>query len=263
MSVVDKIRKPRRDEEMRMELTEHLGELRSRIVRAIIYLVIAASVCYYKFEPLYKWLFMPMTSAMKMSKMEYKIVFHNIPDAFFVVIQVSLVAGFLLALPFVITELYGFIAPALTKEEKKPLKWVVPSSIFLFFLGVALAYWTAKFAFVWFVDYVRLFPEGVLYQEPKAYVMFMLKLMGIFGLVFQLPVMLMFLAWIGLLRSAVMKKTWRHAILGISVVGLVFTPSNDWFTMAMMIVPVIGLYLISIFLVQIIEKKRDKRLSKL
>ncbi len=263
MSVVDKIRKPRRDEEMRMELTEHLGELRSRIVRSMIYLIVASSVSYYKFEPLYAWLFRPMTGAMKIAKMDYKIVFHNIPDAFFVVIQVSIVAGIIVALPFIITELYGFIGPALTKEEKRPLKWVIPSSIFLFFLGVGLAYWTAKFAFIWFVDFVRLFPEGVLYQEPKAYVMFMLKLMGIFGLVFQLPVMLMFLAWIGLIRSAGMKKTWRHAILAISVVGLIITPSNDWFTMLMMIVPVIGLYIISIFLVQIIEKKRDKRLAKL
>ena len=84
-------------------------------------------------------------------------------------------------------------------------------------------------------------------------------MMAVFGLVFQLPVFLSFLAWVGILKSSGMKKTWRHAIVGISVVGLVITPSNDLFTMAIMIVPVILLYLGSIWLVQLIERKRARR----
>ena len=243
-----------------MELTEHLGELRSRIIRIGLYIVVGATACYYKFQLLYGFLFRPMYVAMAGSKLEWKVVFSNFTEAFFVVLQVSFFAGLILASPFVIAELYGFISPALTKEEKKPLRYVVPMSVVLFAMGVSLAYWTASFAIVWFVDYVRLFPNGALYQDPKAYVMFMLKMMGMFGLVFQLPVLLSFLAWVGMLTAGGMKRTWRHAVLVISVVGLIVTPSNDMFTMLMMIIPVIILYLGSIILVGFIEKRRKKRM---
>jgi sec-independent protein translocase protein TatC len=243
-----------------MELTEHLGELRSRIIRCVSYVVVGGTVSYYLFDRIYRFLFWPMTRAMAHSKQEWRIVFHNLTDAFFVVLQVSIVSGILMSTPFLIGELYGFIAPALTKEEKKPLRYVVPMSVVLFAAGVSLAYWVSQFAISWFVDYVRLFPNGVLYQDPKMYVMFMLKMMGVFGLVFQLPVLLSFLAWVGMLKASMMKKSWRHAVLILTIVGVVFTPSNDLFTMAMLTVPVIILYMGSIFLVQIIEKKREKKL---
>jgi sec-independent protein translocase protein TatC len=248
------------DDDKRMELTEHLGELRSRIMRIILYLIGGSTVCYFMFERIYKFLFRPMLHAMNEHKTEWKIVFTHFTEAFFVVLQVSIVAGLILVAPLVIGELYGFISPALTKEEKKPLRYVVPMSVVLFILGVLLAYWVAQFAIGWFVDYVRFFPNGVLYQDPKSYVMFMLKMMAIFGAVFQLPVLLMFLAWVGLLKSAGMKKTWRHAIVGISVIGLFVTPSNDPLTMLIMIIPVMILYIGSIWLVQMIERRREKKL---
>lgn len=248
-------------DEKKMELTEHLGELRARIMRIALYLALSGTICYYFFKPIYAFLFQPMQRAMQ-GHGEWKIVFTHFPEAFFAVLKLSAVAGLVLVLPFVTLEIYGFVAPALTKEEKKPLRVAVPMSVVLFALGVSLAYWTAQFAIKWFVSYVDLFPNGVLYQDPEKYIMFMLKMMAIFGAVFQLPVLLMFLAWVGLLRSAGMKKSWRTAVVGISVVGLFVTPSNDVFTMLVMIIPVIFLYLGSIWLVQIVERKRDKRLSE-
>jgi sec-independent protein translocase protein TatC len=252
--------KNRRDDEKRMELTEHLAELRSRIMRIIFYLVAGGTVCYFYFKPIYAFLFRPMAYAMKVHKADWKIAFDSFTQPFFVVLEISIVAGLVITGPLVIAELYGFIAPALTREEKKPLRYVAPLSISLFAAGVALAYWVAKFAIDWFTGYVSWFPNGVLYQNPKTYVLFMLKMMGIFGLVFQLPVLLMFLAWVGILRSDTMKRTWRHAIVGISVVGLIVTPSNDVFTMLVMIIPVMILYIGSIWLVAFIEKKREKKL---
>ncbi len=248
----------KRDDEKRLELTEHLGELRSRILRSLLYVTLGGVVSYYLFSPIYKFLFRPMTAALHGHK-DWRIVFTHIPDAFFVVLEISIVSGFIMAAPLVIMEAWGFIGPALTREEKKPVRYLAPLSALLFVAGVALAYWVAKYAFGWFLGYVDLFPNAVLYQDPKAYVIFMLKMMGIFGLVFQLPVALAFLAWIGILRSAVMKRSWRHAVMGISVVGLIVTPSNDFFTMAVMIIPVIFLYLASIWLVQFIERKRWPR----
>jgi sec-independent protein translocase protein TatC len=107
----------------------------------------------------------------------------------------------------------------------------------------------------WFLSYVSLFKGAVLFQNPRVYVIFMLKLMGAFGLVFQLPVVLMFLAWVGLLKSATMKRSWRHAVVGISVIGMIVTPSNDAFTMLIMVIPVVFLYVGSIGLVQLMERR--------
>jgi len=245
------------DEEKRLELTEHLAELRARIIRSIVYVAIGATICYFYFEPIYGFLFRPMSKALT-GHVEWRIVFNHFTQPFFVVLQVSIVAGLIIMAPLVTAEAWGFIAPALTREEKKPLRWIAPFSVLLFCGGVVLAYWVARFAISWFVGYVSWFPHGVLYQDPKSYVLFMLKMMAAFGVVFQLPVVLMFLAWVGILKSESMKKSWRTAVVGISVVGLFVTPSNDAFTMLMMIIPVIGLYIGSIWLVQIVEKKRAK-----
>lgn len=245
-----------------MELTEHLAELRSRIFRIIFYAFAGAIACYYKFEAIYGFLSRPLINGIRNHNIKWQIAVPDFMTAFFVVLQISIVAGIIAVAPLIIIEVYGFIAPALTRQEKRPLLYVAPMSIVLFAAGVFLAYWVAPLAINWFVDYIRLFPNAILNQDPQTYVLFMLKMMGIFGAVFQLPIMLMFLAWIGLLRSAGMKKTWRHAIVAISVVGLVVTPSNDWFTMLVMIIPVILLYLGSIWLVQLIERKRERDLRK-
>lgn len=275
------------EDDKRMELTEHLGELRSRIMRCILYIATGSTISYYIFKPLYHFLFRPMEEAMHshaaditlqqqlsqahftpeqvklLTKLlggatgpKWQIAFTNFADAFFVVLKICIVAGIIMSLPLILMEVYGFIAPALTRQEKKPLRYVAPLSIILFAAGVVLAYWVSSLAIGWFGEYIDLFPRSVLIQDPQKYVMFMLKMMGIFGLVFQLPIALMFLAWVGILRSAAMKRTWRHAIVVISIVGLVVTPSNDVFTMMVMIVPVILLYIGSIWLVQFVEKKR-------
>jgi sec-independent protein translocase protein TatC len=248
------------DEEKRLELTEHLAELRSRIIRAILYVVVGATLCYFYFTPIYKFLYAPMQHAMEVHKADWKIVFDHFTQPFFVVLKISFVAGLIFVSPLVTLELWGFISPALTRDEKKPLRYVAPLSVVLFAAGVSLAYWVSKYAIDWFTSYVIWFPNAALYQKPDDYVMFMLKMMAIFGGVFQLPVVLMFLAWVGILRSEGMKKSWRTAVVGISVVGLFITPSNDVFTMLMMIIPVIFLYLGSIFLVQLIERKRDRKM---
>jgi sec-independent protein translocase protein TatC len=275
------------ENDKRMELTEHLAELRSRIMRCILYVVVMASASYYLFPRMYSFLSAPMVKALQTHNngpvdvqewlrvgftraqaelierkvhpaTEWKFVIHHFTDAFFIVFKICLVAGLIFSLPLIIMEIYGFIAPALTREEKKPLRYVVPFSVLLFFAGVTLAYWVARFAIEWFVGYVPLFNNSILLQDPQPYIMFMLKMMGVFGLVFQLPVLLMFLAWVGILTASGMKKTWRHAIVGISVVGVIITPSNDLFTMLVMIVPVMGLYIASIWLVAFVEKKRAK-----
>ncbi len=247
------------EDDKRMELTEHLAELRTRIVRSIVYAIIGSIAGYYLFHRIYRLLYSPMARALGDAHVEFKIAFGHFMEPFFVVLQISVVAGLIMVSPLVILEMWGFVRPALTRQERRPLRWIVPLSVTLFILGVLLAYWIAQFAMSFFLEFIPLFPKAVLYQGPKTYVLFMLKLMGIFGLVFQMPVVLMFLAWAGLLTSASMKRSWRHAIVAIAFMGLMITPSNDAFTMMMMVIPVFALYLGSIGLVRIIERKREAK----
>ncbi|MCC6728793.1 MAG: twin-arginine translocase subunit TatC [Chthonomonadales bacterium] len=246
-------------DEKRMELTEHLGELRTRIVRCLLYLAVSAAACYLLFQPIYGFLFRPMAEALVESKTTWTIAFPNFTEAFFVVLQISVIAGAIVVSPLITMEMWGFIAPALTPRERRPLRFVAPLSVVLFVSGAVLSYWLASFAIDWFLGYLRMFPGGaVLYQNPRTYVLFILKLMGAFGLVFQLPVVLMFLAWAGILQSQSMVRSWRYAIVGISLLGAVVTPSNDAFTMVMMTIPVIVLYVGSIWLVRLIERRRER-----
>jgi len=256
-----KRQRPPRDEEKRMELTEHLAELRARIIRSILYVIAGAIGCYFLFEPLYGTLFGPMARALHGNSPRWGIMFQHFTEPFVLVLQISMVAGFIAAAPLVTAEMWAFIAPALTREERRPIRWVAPFSILLFLSGVALGFSVSRLAIEWFLSFLRLFPNAVLYQNPKVYAVFMLKLMAIFGVVFQLPVVLMFLAWAGLINSAGMKRYWRHAIVAIAVVGLIFTPSNDPISMLMMILPVMGLYIGSIGLVRAIEKRRARRVT--
>lgn len=262
MSPLFKRRPTEEDEDKRMELSEHLAELRARIIRSILYVVFGSIVAAFFVQPIYRFFYQPMASALRHGNVEFKIAFTHFTEPFFVVLQICVVSGLILTSPLVILELWGFVRPALTREERRPLRWIVPMSVGLFVAGVSLAYWVSTYAMRWFLGYVNFFPTAVLYQGPKTYVVFVLKLMAVFGIVFQLPLALMFLAWVGLLKSESMRRSWRHAIVGISFVGLLVTPSNDAFTMLMMIFPVFVLYLGSIWLVRLVERARERKTSR-
>lgn len=286
----------------RMELTEHLGELRSRIVRSIMYAVVGAIIAYQFFPMLYGALYKPLMQEMtrqnhtRMSvvnstpllslpakgaiptKEEYdrlvddvhnvyenpparpvmSIVFRGFQEAFLVRVSVSMIFGLVLITPLVLWELAMFITPALTPTERKPLRLLIPVSIFLMAAGVAVAYTTMFYAMHWFLSYLDDFPQpAVLMQDPNDYILFFVKMMAVFGLAFQLPVLLMGGAFIGLITSKGLIKHWRWGFV-IAALGGVFTPANDMFSIALMSGPLLLLYFGSIVLVKIVEKMKAK-----
>jgi sec-independent protein translocase protein TatC len=244
-------------EDREMELWEHLSELRSRIFRVLIYLVVAATVCWLLYDRLSLFIMKPLQGVV--DKYHIKLVFEHITGPFMLKLQVSIIAGIILALPLLTLEMWGFIAPGLTREERKGFYFVVPLSLFFFFLGVATAYSILPSAFGYFASF--LVPGTIVYQDPVKYWTFVMKMILAFGIVFQLPVVLMFLAWIGLVTSRMLKQNWRMAVVACSVVGAVATPSNDAPSMLMMVVPLIFLYFGSIWLVGIVERIRAKKKS--
>jgi sec-independent protein translocase protein TatC len=284
-----------------MELTEHLGELRTRIIRSLWLLVIGAGLAYHFFPVLYGALYRPLEKEMKAQNqqalhqlvkespvhapqpqhnppdvddyqrlVEYvewvyehppqttpmSIVFRNFHEPFLVRLQVSMIFGFVLVLPLVLWELGGFITPALTPQERKPLRLLLPLSAFLLCCGIAVAYCTMFFAMHWFLSYLADFPQpAVLMQDPNDYILFFVKMMAAFGIAFQLPVVLMGMAFVGMITSRGLMKNWRMGFV-IAVAGGILTPSNDLPSMALMAFPLLALYFLSVVMVYIVERSR-------
>ncbi len=294
----------------RMELTEHLGELRGHIIKSIWYLILGAIATYQFFGPIYGFLYRPLAKEMNqlnrlrtdierkelitqapaslqpylykppfavhdpVTRVEFNrlvdvmtwerlhpiqtpmmsTIFHNFFEPFMVQVKISMITGFILVLPFVVWEFTKFILPALTPQERKPLRMLVPLSAFLMACGVTIAYVTMFYAMHWFLGYLDNFPQpAILMQDPGDYVVFMLKMMAAFGVAFQLPVVLMALAFMGLITSKGLIKQWRWGLV-IAVLGGVFTPANDPMSWALMVFPLLALYFGSYFLVRYVER---------
>lgn len=237
------------------ELMEHLAEVRVRLLRSVVYLVLAAIAAWFFYDPLFSFLTRPMTGVM--GKMGAKFLYVGFPEAFMVQMQICIVSGLMLASPFISAELWGFVAPGLTPSERRPLKWIAPLAVVLFFSGAVLCYLILPAAFQWFASYVP--KEAELRPTVQASVLFSVKMLLVFGIVFELPVVLMLLAKVGIVNSAMLKKQWRIAMVLASVLAAVATPSNDAFSMLMMALPLAMLYFISIFLVWLVESEVGPR----
>ena len=246
-----------RDEERKAELTEHLAELRTRLIRAVLYVVIGMVVMYVLFKPIYGLLQAPILPILKLSPGS-SFRFNSFTEPFFLKLQIATVGGALLAVPLVVLELWGFIAPALTEKEKKGVHFVAPLSVLLFALGVACAYLVLPRAVTWFLSYLTDFPSTVLQQNPLTYTVFVVKLLLVFGILFELPVVLMFLGKVGIINSTLMVRYWRQIAVGLFTLAMVAAPSNDPGTMLALAIPLTLLFFGSIGLVKLVEPKPPK-----
>jgi sec-independent protein translocase protein TatC len=249
------------DPERTAELTEHLAELRTRIIRACAYALLGMVVMYFLYKPVYALLSAPLIGDLNRLKSHSPatgqvpsgVYYNSFTDAFFQMLQVVTVGGLVLAMPFIIGELWGFISPALTTSEKRGVYFVAPMSVVLFVLGVLCAYMVLPMAVRWFLSFIP--PGFALLQNPLPFIVFAVKMLLAFGLVFQLPVLLMFLGKIGILTSAIMVRYWRQIAVGLFTVAMVVAPSNDPGTMLALAVPLTILFFGSIGLVKMVEPK--------
>lgn len=175
---------------------------------------------------------------------------------FLINVEVSLLAGLIVAAPFILYQIWAFVVPALTPTEKRYALKVIPFSILLFAGGVIFGFYALPVAVKFLVSFVPDQAERLL--DFKLYFGFLLKICLGLGLCFQLPLVMLFLAAIGLVSPSFLTSHWRHAIVVMFVIAAVITPTWDPVNMSIVAAPLVALYFLSIVLVQWMVRKRER-----
>ncbi len=235
-------------------LSGHLLELRKRLVRSVIAIVIAFVFTYGYSETIYALLLRPVLPALPDG--QKFMAFSGLVEPFFVYLKVGFLGALVLASPFIIYQVWSFVAPALYDKERRLFMPVFALSVLLFIVGVCFAYFVVfPVAFKYLLGYsdVALKP----YLSMSLYFSFAAKLLIAFGAAFQLPLVIMVLSMVGLVTAKKMASYWRYALICSVVAAALLTPP-DIFSQVLMGVPLMVLYWLGVLLALIFGKKIEK-----
>ena len=232
-----------RDQEL--GLLEHLKELRTRILYCVVTVVIAMFFTWEKCYEISEWFARPIRESLKNKG---QIISTNPTEFFTIYLQISFVSALILTMPFLLFQVWRFIEPALTNNERRFTLVLVPFSSILFFLGAGMGYIMSPMFFNFFLAYQ---PKDVLANwNYFDSVILLAKTILVFGLAFQVPVITIFLNKTGLVSRNILIEHWRHAVVVIFTVIAFVTPTWDPITMTACAVPPCLLYLFSIWIVK-------------
>ena len=240
----------------------HLAELRKRLIQSFIFLIIFFIGCYFYAENLYGFLVEPYAKAVKDDGTERRLIFTALQETFLTYLKVSFFAAFFVTCPFILMQIWKFIAPGLYKHEKIAIVPYLILTPILFFLGGMLVYYLIMpLAIKFFLSFESSgLSTGLPIQlEAKVneYLSLIMKLIFAFGISFQLPVVLSLLARIGIVDAKFLKERRKYVVVIIFTVAALLTPP-DPITQIGLDIPLLILYELSIFSVSIIEKKNNK-----
>ncbi|MFZ8958222.1 MAG: twin-arginine translocase subunit TatC [Paracoccaceae bacterium] len=263
-------------------LIEHLAELRTRLIRSVLAFVAGMVIMFIVAEPLLEFISQPLADVLRARGEDARLIFTAPQEKFFVLIRISVIAGFAISFPVIAHQLWRFVAPGLYKTEKNAFLPFLIASPLLFLLGAAFAHFiVTPLAMNFFIGFSDAIPalanliagEGefqpsapsqelqtVFLGSVRESLDLALKFIFAFGLCFQLPVLLTLMGKAGLVSAAGLRDVRKYAIVGILVVAALVTPP-DVVTQLILFTAVYGLYEISIFLVAMVEKKRKERLK--
>jgi sec-independent protein translocase protein TatC len=229
---------------------EHLGELRKRILISLLIVAVAAGAAYFFINELMRLMLWPL----QRSHPEMGLVPLAPTETLFVFVRVALLAGVIAASPFVIQQLWLFIAPALQPAERRRVSVVLPLVMLLFAAGVAFVYLLLLPVSLQFLIALG-GPDLTPMYRLETYVHFVSSLCLAGGLLFELPVVLGVCGWLGLVTPAFLWKHIAHATVLLMVVAAVITPTGDALTMLIFTAPLLLLYLFSILVVAFVRRR--------
>ena len=237
----------------------HLAELRKRLIHSFIFLVIFFVVCYFFAEHLYGFLVEPFARAVRDDGTERRLIFTALQETFLTYLKVSFFAAFFITSPFILIQIWKFIAPGLYDHEKSAILPYLVVTPILFLLGGMLVYYLIMpLAIKFFLSFesVGVSTNLPIQLEAKVneYLSLVMKLIFAFGLSFQLPVVLSLLARIGFIDAKFLKERRKYVVVIIFAAAALLTPP-DPITQIGLAIPLLILYELSIFSVNLIEKR--------
>ena len=237
----------------------HLTELRSRLVKSIIYFFIFFILCYLLSENIYSFLVQPYADAVKDDVIERRLIYTALHETFITYLKVAFFSSIFITSPIILTQIWKFIAPGLYKNEKLTLLPYLIITPILFILGAMLVYYLIMpLAIKFFLSFETSTINNSLPIQLEAkvneYLSLIMRLIFAFGLSFQLPVLLSLLARVGFVDSMYLKKRRKYVVVIIFAVAAIITPP-DPITQIGLGIPLLILYELSILSVKIIEKK--------
>jgi len=231
-------------------IISHLIELRSRILKALIAVLVVFLCLFYFAQDLYQYLAMPLIATMPEGA---TMIATAVASPFLAPFKLTLVLSFFVAIPVVLYQIWAFIAPGLYKNEKRLVAPLLASSTLLFYAGMAFAYYVV-FPLV-FLFFNSVAPEGVLVStDISSYLDFVLKMFFAFGVAFEIPIAVILLCWTGVTTAESLSKKRPYIIIAAFVVGMLLTPP-DVISQTLLAVPMLILFEIGVVIGGLYSRK--------
>ncbi|WP_030669507.1 twin-arginine translocase subunit TatC [Streptomyces rimosus] len=269
-SALPKNRKPK-DPEGRMPLVEHLRELRNRLAKSVLAILIATIVCAFFYSEIINFITKPILQAVgcdaqftDLAKQQKgtcaRIVMLDLLGPFALALKVSLMGGVIVACPVWLYQLWAFLAPGLHRNEKKYSLSFVAAGFPLFLIGAYFAYSVLPTTAQVLLEFT---PVGVDNLLPLDKLLDLVtRMFVVFGLSFELPLALVMLNFAGILTAARMRGWWRGMVMAITVFSAIATPSTDPLTMIALAAPICLLYFAAVAIATVNDSRRQRRLAE-
>jgi sec-independent protein translocase protein TatC len=242
-----------------MTFFEHLSELRKRIINSLISIAVGAGIGWFVAPHFVNWITKPMLKALAQAHLDQKLVYTHPAGYLNLLISLSVYLGLVIASPWILYQIWLFVAPALYKHERSAITGFLFSTVFLFLAGIAFGYFVS-------LPYVLRFlisfqgPVVPLISINEYFDLILMILLGL-GLVFELPILIFFLSVFGIVTPKFLIKNFRYAILVIALLAAILTPTPDATTMLVFMAILVALYFVGVAVSWVVVRRRERRLA--
>ena len=239
-----------------MSFLEHLEDLRKRLINSAMAIVVGFLACYGFHEKLYGLMQVPIINALREHQLSESLVYLNQIEPFNLYVKISAMAGIFVASPVILYQIWSFISPGLYRHEKRYVAPFMVSTVGLFLAGGLFGYKVAfPTALHFLLDFSKQFTPMITIKEYTD--LFLTIVIGL-GAIFEMPILIFFLALMGIVSAKWMIENFRYAVLVIFIIAAIVAPADVW-SMCIFAAPMLGLYVLSVGIVMLLERARRNR----